>query len=147
MVTTWCHQLRFHMTNHSHFQPRCFLWNHFMNKRNQKCWCSMKDGVFISGLASLSQSLPHTTIHYLPVGQGKLSWGPIVCLVEFWLFVSVCLWHLYCAYRRCRGVQGWSLGSQRKVLASGGLSSPLALAGLLGKPDIETVGLGGGGSI
>ncbi|KAI9544552.1 CDK5 and ABL1 enzyme substrate 1 [Dissostichus eleginoides] len=36
------------------------------------------------------------------------------------------------------GDQGWSLGSQRKVLAPGGLSSPLALTGLLGKPGMET---------
>lgn len=100
----------------------------------------MKDCVFISGLASLSQSLPHTTIHYLFVGQGKLSWGPIVCLVEHWLCVEVCLWHLYCAYRRCWGDWGWSLGSQRKALAPGGLSSPLALARLLVEPGMKTVG-------
>lgn len=56
-------------------------------KETEKCWCSMKDGVFISGSASLSQSLPHTAIHYLSVGQGKLSWGPIVFSVEFWLCV------------------------------------------------------------
>lgn len=36
IVTTWCHQLRFHMTNHPHFQPRCFLRNHFTDKRKQK---------------------------------------------------------------------------------------------------------------
>ncbi|CAB1444379.1 unnamed protein product [Pleuronectes platessa] len=40
--------------------------------------------------------------------------------------------------RRCRGACGWSLGSQRKVLAPGGLSSPLAPAGLPGKPRMET---------
>lgn len=45
------------------------------------------------------------------------------------------------------GDQGWSLGSQRKVLAPGGLSSPLALTGLLGKPGMETVGWGGGGAV
>lgn len=65
------------------FQPRCFLWNRFTDKRIQKCWCSTEDCVFISG----SASLPHTAVHYLSVGQGKLSWGPIVCLREFWLCV------------------------------------------------------------
>lgn len=39
---------------------------------------------------------------------------------------------------------GCCLGSQRKVLAPGGLSSPLALGGL-GKPCMETVGWKGGG--
>ncbi|KAK5860124.1 hypothetical protein PBY51_021622 [Eleginops maclovinus] len=42
------------------------------------------------------------------------------------------------------GDQDWSLGSKRKVLAPGGLPSPLALTGLLGKPGRETVEWGGG---
>ncbi len=58
--------------------------------------------------------------------------------------LTLCLWHLHCAHRRCRGDRGWSLRSQRKALAPGGLSSPLALAGLLGKPGMETVEWGGG---
>lgn len=35
--------------------------------------------------------------------------------------------------------------SQRKALAPGGLSAPLALAGLLEDPGLETVRCGGGG--
>lgn len=65
------------------FQPQCFLWNRFTDKRIKKCWCSAEDCVFVSA----SASLPHTAVHYLSVGQGKLSWGPIVCLREFWLCV------------------------------------------------------------
>lgn len=112
------------------FQPRCFLWNRSTDKRDpKKCWCSTGDCVFISG----SASLPHTAIHYLSVGQGKSSWGPIVCLREFWLCVSVCFWHLYCAYRRCRGRPGrWRPRSQRKASAPGGVCLLLrALLGLL----------------
>lgn len=59
----------------------------------------------------------------------------------------MCLWHLYCACKRCQCVQGRILGTQRKVSAPWGLSSPLAPTELPGKPGMEAVGLGveGGG--
>lgn len=105
----------------------------------------MEGCVFISSSACLSQSLPHTAIHYLSMGQGKLSWGPIVFLVEFSMCVSVCFWHFYCAYRRCQGDWGRCLGPRGKSWLQGGLSSPLGPAGLLEEPGMETVEWGGGG--
>jgi len=55
----------------------------------------MKDGVFISG----SASLPHTTIHYLFRGTGEVLLRAYCMLGGV---LTMCLWHLSCAYRRCR---------------------------------------------
>lgn len=115
-------------------------------KETKNCWCSMKDCVFISGSASLSQSLPHTTIHYLFVRQGKLSWGPIVCLVEFWLCVTVFVAPLLCI-QEVSGRLGMqsripeeSLGSRGPVLPS----SPCWAAGGARHEDSR---MGGGGGM
>lgn len=47
--------------------------------------------------------------------------------------LTVCFWHLYCAYRRCwGGDQGWRPRSQRKALTPGGVCLLIeALLGLL----------------
>lgn len=54
----------------------------------------MKDGVFISGLASLSLSLPHNTIHSFLWDRGSYL---VDLLYALWSFdwVCQCLWHLY----------------------------------------------------
>lgn len=102
-------------------------------KEAKKCWCSMKDGVFISGSTSLSQSLPHNTIHYLSLGQGKLSWGPIVCLVEFWLCLIELVTLVLCLGMGVGETKAAALDPRGKLWLQGGLSFPLPHPGLPGE--------------
>lgn len=102
-------------------------------KETKKCWCSMKDGVFISGSTSLSQSLPHNTIHYLSLGQGKLSWGPIVCLVEFWLCLIELVTLVLCLGMGVGETKAAALDPRGKLWLQGGLSFPLPHPGLPGE--------------
>lgn len=110
----------------------------------------MKDGVFTRGLASLSQSLQHTTIHYLSTGQGKLSWGTY-CVLDGVLTacVSVFVGALLCMQEvsMCPGQESWipeeGPGSMGPVLPSG----PYWAAGEARRGDSSIGGGGGGGGM
>lgn len=126
------------------FQPRCFLWSRSTDKRDQKkCRCSTEDCVFISG----SASLPHTAIHYLSVGQGKSSWGPIVCLLGvLTVCVSVFLAPLLCIQEVSGEPGDGDPGPRGKPRLQGGSVFSCGPCWACWKePCMQTVGGGGGG--
>lgn len=135
------------MTNHSHFQPRCFLLNHFTDKRNQKV-LMQREGLCFHKWFGVSVAKPATHHHPLSFREtGEVILGTY-CVLGGVLTVCVTV---FVAPLLCMQEVSGRLGMQSRIpeesLGSRGPVLPSSPCWAAGGARHEDSRVGGGGGI